>query len=100
MSWSTIRKATHDDHETLNHRAEAFMARHNIPPPTPPELTDATELWRHLDAYLDQRALSGSWLNMQDGKHLRRLWIAILRRAVGHPAAEGIAYGYIGYHAD
>lgn len=79
MGWNTIRKATREDEDALQAAAERFCERHGIQ--IIPEFTA-------LDA-----------VNHEIGrdKRLYRLWVRIVRRTLRHSAAEGIAYGYVGY---
>lgn len=91
MAWSTIRKATEADVAALEQRANAFMARHGIES----LFLDATATFmveEHL-AYLRDH-------DSAEYAHLNRLWLGVVRRALGHKRAEGIAYGYVGFSAD
>lgn len=87
MAWNMIREITEDDHAVLNERAEAFSARHGVGMADP---QDDPHAWRTLEHMID----------MSQDDRLRRLWLGVFRRAVGSRRAEGVAYGYIGYHVD
>lgn len=91
MAWSTIRRATESDVVALNQRANAFMARHDIEELFP-DATPTATVEEYL-AYLRDN---------HDPKYARlnRLWLGVVRRALGHNGAEGIAYGYVGFSAD
>ena len=94
MAWQIIRRATDTDHDRLQSRAEAFIARNGI-------------AWKFSDHTLTPRALDdllNDWAEDDDpsyAKHGRRLlknWRRVVARALGDPCAEGIVWGYVGYH--
>jgi len=87
MGWTTIRKATRGDEQTLQHVAERLCKRHNIEFDS--DFSALTAIEYTLDSDRDNHA-----------QHLRPLWRKIVRRALGHPHAEGIAWGYVGYSRD
>lgn len=90
MAWATIRRANDEDITVLRERAAAFCARHNIETYDDPLCAiDYAVSEHHGESLLDE----------MDWKRLNRLWQAVVRRALKHPAAEGIAYGYVGYEA-
>jgi len=95
MAWSTIRKATDEDYEKLQQRAEAFIKRHGL---------DID--WYALEGQSKASALEDILsYDVQHGieseaRYLPGLWKRIVKRALGHPWAEGIAYGYVGFSAD
>lgn len=96
MAWATIRKATEEDVARLNERAEAFIARHELPRLGILTPTDAAE------AAIDH-LISGYGVSHEEqaeGRRLRRLWLGIVRRALKESRADGIAHGYVGYVAD
>ena len=90
MAWSTIRIATDGDIEKLNRAATRFMARHEIGNPADVEPVKAVEyaIEPEHESYPGEFAAE------------RKLWRASVRRALGSRFAEGIAYGYVGYHQD
>lgn len=91
MAWSIIRKATQEDMDKLENRAEAFCKRHSI------EREDEWETWQDAaEGELDYFESAG----FECAGHMRRLWKRIVGRALGNPAAEGVAYGHVGYHAE
>jgi hypothetical protein len=96
MAWSTIRKATEEDVRLLQKRAEAFIERHDIPRLGILTATDALE--SHIGHLIEGYGVSLE--EQREGRYLRRLWLAVVRRALGHRWAEGIAYGYVGFVAD
>ena len=85
MSWSTIRKATEEDRERLNRAAMRFCERHDCPYVygSPVENVEA--------------AIANDFY---DGVYLRKLWRACVRRALRSNDAEGIEYGYVGFHVE
>ena len=92
MAWSTIRKATEEDVEKLEQRARAFIARHGLEPDIDPNDPFCTRL-----AY----ELEGVLYYWKDSKpELLQYWKRIVKRALGDSRAEGIAYGYVGFHVD
>jgi len=95
MAWSTIRKATDEDYEKLEQRAEAFLKRHNL----------------DIDWYAQEGQSKAVALEdilnydiehgiPSEARYLLGLWKRIVKRALGHHWAEGIAYGYVGFSVD
>ncbi len=84
MGWYTIRKAKAEDYQALETAAVRFCKRHSI------EFDTMFTAQMAIDFTLDDR-------EDPKAKHLRPLWRRIVRRTLGHPYAEGIAYGYVGY---
>lgn len=89
MAWNAIRKATEEDYEKLDQRAKAFYVRHDLQCvyPMPSESVTAQEMWVIVEDIAEQ------WYT----RRLLCLWRRIVQRALKHKAAEGIAYGYVGY---
>jgi hypothetical protein len=88
MAWSTIRKATNEDCEKLETRAEAFAKRHGIE--RGEIVTAVTSVENHI-----------AWASENyepEGPYLNKLWRAVVKRALDHPWAEGIAWGYVGFY--
>ncbi|MDD5277870.1 MAG: hypothetical protein PHR16_17575 [Methylovulum sp.] len=93
MPWGTIRRATEEDDRNLRAAAEKFIERHGI------------ECWvigddpaDGLTAFLEMSG--GSYEQECLQRRLRPLWKRIIRRVLGSQNADGIAYGYVGYHQD
>ena len=92
MAWSVIRKATNEDYEKLDLAAGRFIERHNIDTRfgngnvyvVEEQLANMTSIGQREDIEIE-------------GKRLRRLWLACVRRALGHKWAEGIAHGTVGF---
>ena len=84
MTWSTIRKATKEDAQRLRERATAFCQRHDICD----FMEDPVDAVEHL--------VNSGWDYRHDVPLLRKLWRAVVGRALGK-GATGIAYGYVGY---
>ncbi len=93
MAWSTIRRATTGDHESLDSAATRFIERHHLDP-----MRFGNE---HIhDALTNELYARYQYADYDDERRLWRLWLACMRRALNEPHAEGIAYGYVGRHAD
>lgn len=90
MAWGTIRKATEEDTQRLNAAAIRFIERHGI---TGLVYDDETA-WSELGDYL----AGGGWDDTGNTRTLGQ-WKRCIRRALREPSADGIAYGYVGYHA-
>jgi len=98
MGWMTIRRATNEDVEALNKAAEKFVEKHG--------LTDS-RLWSKddlADGYYIAVENFFDFDNRPGGDNAwareRKLWKAQVKRTLKEPTAQGIAYGYVGYHAD
>ena len=90
MSWSTIRRATDSDTRALRQAAERFCKRHQL------EVTAETTPEFEIDCALYPG--SGCSYEAEDrARRLKRLWARIVRKTLG-TNAEGIAYGYVGFH--
>jgi hypothetical protein len=89
MSWSTIRRASENDTTRLTAAAERFCARHDI------DYHDCTAEFA-IDCALDIGG-SPSYEHLNRARRLAPLWRRIIRRTLGN-GAEGIAYGYVGFH--
>jgi len=101
MPWQTIRRANRDDIEKLEAAAQRFIERHR------------SQL-RNLGFHHDEETASAAYdldlivLPEPDDPqwirgtrtHIRKLWKAITRRTLDAPDADGIAYGFVGYHVD
>ena len=90
MSWGTLRKANDEDLAALNAAARRFAERHDITFASEISDVDTVEYWLYEQDKDDFRL----------GKYYARLWNRCVARALKHPGAEGIAYGYVGYHVD
>ncbi len=100
MAWSTIREATQEDLDALNKAARRFAARHDLQDMDfvkPSQWYDTVdnavegEVSRHRDPNdIDH------WYAMR----LKTLWTRVVRRVLKHPTADGVAYGYVGWHVD
>ena len=87
MAWSIIRRATEEDVKRLAAAQKRFEQRHGI----------------DLDSvYMDCSETGyggGRAVNYKEAKYLWRLWLRVVRRALGEENAEGIAWGHVGYGA-
>ncbi len=86
MAWSTLRRATEDEEAAMTAAARRFCKRHGID--TSGELSLELTIECHI-----------SGLYPEDQPRMRRLWKRIVQRTLGN-GAEGIAYGYVGFHVD
>lgn len=93
MGWHTIRKATEADHEKLNTRAAAFVERNALKTWVGPVVTAS-----HLYVTLCDMAEDDDPFYATRGKRLLKNWRRVVVRALGHEWAQGICYGYVGYH--
>jgi hypothetical protein len=91
MSWSTIRKATDDDKQRLNDAEVAFCVRHGI------NYADIGA-WLAIDCVLNPGSCCSSY-DLRRARQLAPLWRRIVHRAL-RCRADGIAYGYVGNHAE
>ena len=87
MVWSIIRRATEEDVKRLDAAQKRFEQRHGIDLDT--IYMDCSET-----GYGGGRAV-----NYKEAKYLWRLWLRVVRRALGEENAEGIAWGHVGYGA-
>lgn len=90
MSWSTIRRATDTDNANLEQAAERFCRRHGI------EIYECSAQLA-IDCALNPGGGCG-YAAEDRARHLRPLWRRIVRRVLGSPNADGVAYGYVGFH--
>lgn len=86
--WATIRRAEEEDYAILQKKAREFCKRHGI---SNMGLRDPVD---DIDFHIHETSV----VEPQAGSYIRRLWQRIVARALREPAAEGIAYGYVGYH--
>lgn len=90
MSWSTIRRSTDEDAARLQRVHSRFQQRWGI-------TEDA------LDYAIHGLGADGIVVNERgeryDARYLARLLRRNIKRALGGDA-EGIAYGYVGFHVD
>ena len=84
MAWSTIRKATESEIEQLNAAEERLKKQYGL-----------------LDVAWDMSYwLKGaSWERATQFKKAQAAYRRAVRKILGG-SAEGIAYGYVGYHVD
>lgn len=94
MAWSTIRKATADDRDAIEAAAERFIKRHGIK--TWSDEPASSTVDNHIDGLSQKDRVDGG----ERGRYLGRLWRAAVRRALNERHADGIAYGYVGFHVD
>lgn len=92
MAWSTIREVTEEDFERLNATARRFAERHG---------KIKTALGGDKPTYrsVDRLAIvndTGAW---DYDYRIAAMWRACVRRALREKNADGIAYGYVGFHA-
>ena len=93
MAWSVIRKATQGDQERLGQRAMAFARRHSFP------VESRDSAIQEVDWYVEPHSADDEGQRLER-QYLRRLWLAVVRRCLGHSWAEGIAYGTVGFVVD
>jgi hypothetical protein len=93
MAWGTIRQATDEDIARYRAAAERFIVRHDIRQWNDSEYNDPTD---DVEFHLEDLVSRGQH---EESRYLRRLWLRAVRRALRNPSADGIAYGYVGYHA-
>lgn len=86
MAWNTIRKAFSDDIERLDKANIRFIKRHNL----------SMDMKDDLLSYLKMESDTSN-LYPNDYTRLYKLYKRVVSRALRHPQATGIAYGYIGY---
>jgi hypothetical protein len=100
MAWSTIRKATEEDTERLQIAATRFLERHQDEMPY--LKLDAEDLQDPVFTVTFHTDWDESMEDAQriPRRRLARLWTRCQRRALRHPHADGIAYGYVGQHVD
>ena len=92
MTIVTIRRAMADDYDRLEAAAERFAKRHKI------TRLDYHGSWEDtVEQHIDYLDFCGCW---EDAAYLRRLWRAVIRRALREPNAHGIAYGHVVYYTD
>lgn len=85
------RTVTHDDWDTLNSRAEAFIARHRL---------DRHEIESYgLRTLAENLAFTLDCQEATGDPRLARLWRQVVARVAGDPRATGIAYGQFGHSA-
>jgi hypothetical protein len=84
MAWGTIRKATDEDVNRLATAEAKYTEKYGIEP----------------DAVDDNSADGFGLINGYSVSYLRARWRERVRRALREPSADGIAYGYVGYHVD
>jgi hypothetical protein len=99
-AWSVIRKATEDDKYRLEKSARRFVMRHEgfhfglkmamamKPPDDRP--------WTFCVEHCLEESETDSH---EEYIRLNMLWRRCVRRALRHPDAEGIEYGYVGFSA-
>lgn len=91
-SFSIVRPVTDQDYSALAARGRAFVARHNLTIEGLESAESDREVYRLIADRLE-------WFDNDDARaaELRRMWIAVFRRAVGDRRATSIAYDAIGY---
>ena len=100
MSWVCGRKATAEDYEKLDKRAAAFIKRHEVDCEFELSVNDG-RAWGALEECLHYECDYNSYSPEHSYyMHLRRLWRAIFRRAVGDSTATGIAWEHIGHEGE
>ncbi len=92
MSWSTIRRATEADSAAIEAAAQRFARRHNL------DAGYGDTAAMAIDANIDCLRQPGQLDGGAYGRSLERLWRNCQRRALGEKNADGIAYGYVGFH--
>ena len=90
MAWSVIREATDEDRELLEQRAVAFCKRHDIP------VRAGDSAVQEADWYTEPRDDDDEGQRL-DRQYLKTLWLRVVRRALKHPWAEGIAWDTVGF---
>jgi hypothetical protein len=90
MAWNVIREATEEDAQRLLATAERFAKNNGLDI----DEINALAVESEIDYLIENDAYSS------DGKRLRANWRRAVQRALKHPQATGIAYGYVGYSMD
>ena len=91
MTWICIHNATEEMQEKLNNRSISFAKRHNIPL----DLDKYRSPQLIIDEYFERER--NRWSFYEPAYYLYK---RVVSRALEHPQATGIAYGYVGYHYD
>ena len=86
MGWSTIRKATQEDKELLEQKAQEYCDRHKI-------VVDFDTALETITYHVNY----GGYIPDPNCLNIKRNWKRIVERLFGK-GAEGIAYGYIGFY--
>lgn len=92
MAISTIRKITDEDNTRIEAAFASFSERHNIE--IPHSLVEKFDPDYSVWSERRNGLVYGDELN-----RLRPLLLACFRRAVRHPSANAVGYGYIGWEA-
>ena len=93
MAWSTIRRATGEEKAKLEKAARQFAARHEI------DLYDGLDPVLTVEGNCEPGYGAGDY-EKRRARRLNRLWLRVVRRVLGDASADGIAYGYVGRHAE
>jgi len=94
MAWGTIRRATDEDEQRLTAAAIRFARRYEID-----LIGDENDAVFEIEGIVDLVRHS-EWVPRPLTHRLPGYWMAVVRRALREPGAEGIAYGYVGYHVE
>lgn len=105
MTMRTLRSMTDEDGHLIIEAGRRFCRRHGLRLPAllvdqhgDEEGFGPADRWEDLDT-----VWSTIWDhadNARDGGRLRRLWLAVYRRAVREPEADTFGWGYIGRHSE
>ena len=101
MTWICARKATEEDNDILNERAQAFIDRHDLQEEMSIMIyNNESHIWRDLEYYLDERVETSDLCDRREWRYLQRLWERVFARATQCPGCTSIAWGHVGYSGD
>lgn len=95
MAWSTIRKATEEDHQRLEKAALRFIRNHGN---NSDYVENYSQALMAVDDITQRHYDEWRYENKSEANRLRRLWKSAAARALRHPDAEGIAWDTVGFH--
>ena len=98
-TYATIRRADSEDTDRLLAAARRFAANHPYAAGNVADLADG-ELSDHPDAYVSllEMSIVDYDASVPGARNLLPRWRAAARRALRHPRADTIAWGYVGYN--
>ena len=98
MAWSVIRKETDEDYAALNKAARRFADRHGI---ALVMFNNTNSIYDQVDTFIQANLEStpaDDW-EYAGAKYLETIWKRCVRRALKEPAADGVAWGSVGFHS-
>jgi|WetSurMetagenome_2_1015567.scaffolds.fasta_scaffold1358626_1 hypothetical protein len=103
-AWGVIRNVRDEDYEALDKSARRFAARHNLTQKIEQEMKFQKSIGYNLSWYGSVDNYIETYININEGgcrhadaHYLAMLWKRCIRRALGEPSADGIAYDTVGY---